>query len=581
MKRVWSNLIAVQKYVFCNIPYSVVFLFCYMLVMGVLPAYQTTLSAEVINLISVQESSKVIENWETIFQYFEIFIGCYCLNQILTFFSALVINGRLFEELQADQRRHLTEKTSRIGLYDYEKIEIRDLLKRAENCIDNESIGMIYYNFIHIFKYVIEIVLLVVVLARYSIWLALPAVISTIPYFLTKKYFGRKNYCYSEEVLTTRKKVDYCWETIDRVETIPEVRMTTGFDFLKEKWEEGRNKVAQAKWKLRQQENNGTVICEMVSFIGYAFSIFMCLLMVRNSIMPAGAFGAALTAFLSMQNAIKELLSNLGGLSEVVAYAGDFFAALDISEEKVEDELRERLDSITIKNGFFRYPGCRENALKNINITIKKGERIVIVGENGSGKTTLVKVLSGLYPLESGELIVNNGEYKNIFEQLAYVGQNFVRYKSSIRENVGISNLPKIGVDSEIEKQLLAVNFNEQIDLDMQLGKEFGGTDLSGGQWQRLAVARALFADKEWNILDEPTSALDPNVENDILNYLVRIMKNKTTLIVAHRMGVCTLADRIIVMKDGSIVEQGSHKELMKNKDVYYRLYTEQSKWYA
>lgn len=214
----------------------------------------------------------------------------------------------------------------------------------------------------------------------------------------------------------------------------------------------------------------------------------------------------------------------------------------------------------------------------------------MIVGENGSGKTTLSKLLAGAYMPRTGKIFYDGRktadlERKSLYRHISVVSQDFMHYNFSLRENVGISDISRIQDSAAMEELLTDVagqEFMEKLgDLDVQLGREFGGKELSGGEWQKVAIARGLWKDSDIVILDEPTSALDPLMEYDILSKFVEMIRGKTSIIISHRVGVCRTADKIIVMKDGRVVECGKHEELLQKNGEYSRIWQEQAKWYA
>lgn len=226
--------------------------------------------------------------------------------------------------------------------------------------------------------------------------------------------------------------------------------------------------------------------------------------------------------------------------------------------------------------------------LLNILYTVLVG--VLSVGENGSGKTTLSKLITACYMPESGKVMMDgndirkyrkNGYLKNI----SVVSQNFIKYNMTLRENIAVSDTAGINDDSRIEdaaKQAGISDIAETIGgFDAELGREFGGAELSGGQWQKVAIARGIFKDAPVIILDEPTAALDPIVEYEILTDFMNISKEKTSIIISHRIGICTAADRVIVMKDGRIVGDGTHNELLNSSEEYERMWNAQAKYFA
>lgn len=220
-----------------------------------------------------------------------------------------------------------------------------------------------------------------------------------------------------------------------------------------------------------------------------------------------------------------------------------------------------------------------------INLTIHKGEKIVILGENGSGKTTLSKILLGLYPPESGRLLYDGKpahifSRESLYSNVTAIAQDFVAYHLTLRENVALSNITRVNHDGEIWSALSLAGAESLGGLDDRMGREFGGRELSDGQWQKLAIARGLFRDSGMILLDEPTSALDPLVETEILTKFMKAAEGKTALIISHRVGLCKLADRIVVMKNGGITEIGTHDDLMQMNGEYAKLYRAQEVWY-
>lgn len=226
--------------------------------------------------------------------------------------------------------------------------------------------------------------------------------------------------------------------------------------------------------------------------------------------------------------------------------------------------------------------------MDGINLTIREGETLAIVGENGSGKSTLTRLLMGLYLPTAGTIEIDGIDMKTISPKTLYrdvsaVFQRYQCYKMTVRDNTQISDEESRkaaeGVLRQVDFPIASEKFTEG--METMLGKDFGGIDLSGGQWQRLAIARGLYRVHDLIVLDEPTAAIDPIEEAKIYRKFAEISKDKTAVIVTHRLGSVHMADRIIVMDEGKIVDMGVHEELMEKKGLYYEMYQAQAKWYA
>jgi ABC-type multidrug transport system fused ATPase/permease subunit len=313
--------------------------------------------------------------------------------------------------------------------------------------------------------------------------------------------------------------------------------------------------------------------------------VIIVLLLVLNGEVTVGVFGAAIAAFLSLQSSTQGFLQRLGDFPEQLLHAADYYAFLDMPED-VDGTVQYHglRDEIALRGVSLQYPNSESYALKQLTLSLRRGEKIAILGENGSGKTTLSKVLLGLYPAGSGEVLYDGvavGDLKkdSLYAKVSAIAQDFVSYSLTLRENIAISDLDRLSNDREIESALSDAGVGG-VALDDMMGREFGGRELSGGQWQKLAIARGLFKESELIILDEPTSALDPLIETEILSNFIKAAEGKTALIISHRVGLCKLVDRIVVMKDGMISETGTHAELLVADGEYRRLYTAQAVWY-
>ena len=278
-------------------------------------------------------------------------------------------------------------------------------------------------------------------------------------------------------------------------------------------------------------------------------------------------------------------------MAQGMGKVNNFMDFLEMESEDGTQEAQLAFHNIRLSKVSFSYPEARTEALSNISLEIKKGETLAVVGENGSGKTTLVRLLTGLYMPDKGCVEVDGQDLaklkrRNIYEKTAVVFQKFQKYSLSLKDNIVISRSEKEPtaslLDEVCEKSSVELNaWGLKDGYETLLGKEFGGTDLSGGQWQRVAIARGYYREHELIILDEPTSAIDPYEETMMFRKFADISRGKTAVIVTHRLGSVKIADRIVVLKKGRIAEQGTFRELMDRDGEFRRMYTIQKQWYA
>ena len=371
-----------------------------------------------------------------------------------------------------------------------------------------------------------------------------------------------------------------------------ETRILGSFNFLKNLLENTMNALNIAIWKTQKRSAMIELILNTISLLGYGAILFLLVKYLLNGEITIGAFSAVFSSVGMLFGKMEEFISRiLGNVALDFGLIRNFLRFLNLPNNEKKDLIINKQDNIVIENVDFKYPNSTKNAIENINLTIKPGETIAIVGENGSGKTTLVKLIIGFYKPTKGSVKVGDTNldalsYKSLFTKVSGVFQKYQRYAFTLKENVCISDstrkLSKEKIEDMLNKNNIDTNDKKVFPqgVDTILSTEFDGVELSGGQWQRIAIVRGLYRESDIIVLDEPTAALDPIEESAIYKKFVEIAKGKTSFIVTHRMGAAKIADRIIVMKNGKIVEVGNHDELISREGVYYDLYRAQSIWY-
>ena len=346
--------------------------------------------------------------------------------------------------------------------------------------------------------------------------------------------------------------------------------------------------------KLAGREFRQTVVHDglngLVHIVALVFSIGL-LVVGRVSIGTAAALFAAIEHF---QRDYADLVRLMLGVYDDMRYLQDYFEFMDGPRLNLEEGRRlsgQVREGIRLENVSFTYPGGDRPALANLDLTIRPGERIALVGENGAGKTTLIKLLLGLYRPTAGRIVVDGVDLNELapddwYRRFGTVFQDFVRYETTVRENIVFGWLEGRDDTRTLAATVARSGADEVVaalpdGLDTRLGKEFhAGVDLSVGQWQKLAIARAYFRPADILILDEPASALDAKAEAAVYEHFARMAEASTVLLISHRLGSCRIADRILVLREGALVEQGTHAELLAAGGEYATLYRLQAAWY-
>jgi ATP-binding cassette, subfamily B, bacterial len=352
---------------------------------------------------------------------------------------------------------------------------------------------------------------------------------------------------------------------------------------------------------LKQKEEEIDIIrrrtlIELVSNLFKASALLITLLFIArltiNGKLTLGQMTMFLLAFRQGMLYIKDLFGSLAGLYEDSLFIGDTFEFLNLKENvtAVMPVIKPRplQKKISVENLSFTYPGNNFNTINNVSFEIKKGEIVALVGPNGAGKSTLVRLLCRFYDPDSGKIKYDGHDIRNIEpeeyrNQFSVVFQDFMLYNLSAGENIRIGNIDEKKPENRIKSSARTTGIHELIDklpngYETIIGNLFDDSrELSWGEWQKIALARAIFRDAPLLILDEPSSSLDADTEFDIFSRFREIVKGRTSILISHRFTNVSLADRIIVLDKGGIAETGSHDELMKHRGIYFSMYTKQS----
>lgn len=388
-----------------------------------------------------------------------------------------------------------------------------------------------------------------------------------------------------------RRKCSAYYEACCGKEYGKETRTTGAFRYFKQLLEDAVRSLNDETWKAKKRSTAIDMVLKSISLAGYGGVLFLLIRYMLAGEITVGAFGAVFASIGTLFSAMEQMIcAHLGGLSDNFGQIRNFIRFLEIPTGGKKELEIDKEQPIVAEEVSFCYPNVKEPSLQGINLTIQPGEILAIVGENGAGKTTLARLLVGLYQATAGSIRIGETDldevsYHTRFRNVSGIFQRYQRYALTLRDNIRISDFGH-GDEGKIPK-LISENHIECNDetiypegLDTMLSREFDGVELSGGQWQRIAIARGFYRDSKIMILDEPTASIDPIEESAIYEKFAEAARGKTAIIITHRLASAKMADRIIVMQGGRIVETGNHQELMRKKGVYEAMYTAQAKWY-
>ena len=473
---------------------------------------------------------------------------------------------------------------------DYEYFSDNDFcnkLARAKNVVGNDLANITGWLVasVNVFSFLLSLIILSATSGYYLVTLIVSImIIVNVSIKISTEIKVRK---LGRELTFDGRVGDYLSNVLTDSKSIREMRVYGCKEFFIDLWGKSIRKQHRIRYNARRFEIKIGILVTVIQ----TTAILIVLLLMLNQIQHSSKITVGLMSilFLGLLQCNSKIFTLIWPISRLYVTSSKLVDLNDIIKMKKyitakTYKTETKPTPIVMDHIHFSYKNNNKEILAGISLKINDKEKIAIVGENGVGKSTLIKLLLGLYKPVSGN--IKWGNSSEVPENISIVYQDYIKYELTLRENVAFGNVTQINDNEEILKTLSICGLYELYEqlgsLDIPLGHLIdGGREISGGQWQRLAIARAIFRNSDLIIFDEPTAAIDPDTEVEIYKMLMDICKDKTAIFVSHRLGWAKNADRIIVLKNGCIVEEGTHSQLMGIKGLYHDMYELQSSWYT
>ncbi|HDR7807016.1 MULTISPECIES: ABC transporter ATP-binding protein [Bacillus] len=571
-----------------------IFILLISLCRGLIPAVLLLATQNIVN--SVSETMGTV-NFSSTAETVLLFIALTIFNEFLS-----ILETHFTSIYKTNISNHINveifEKVGKLCLEDFENAEVQDQLQRSQQEANYRPFE-IFQQILSIFTGCVTLFSSAAILINWNWSIALSLGLIPILFFFAYLHLGKKEFVIHYNRIPRYRKSWYLTYLLTRDSSFKEAKLYQLHGHFLNDYQNIINDFLNEDKSLAKKRTILSLFSQIISNVLIGGIIMYIAFAAFKGEINLGNLVAYISAVTLTYNNSQNIMFNIVNICKNNLYIEQLFSFLDYPVKEVDNKvignkvnnkiLKKPIESIEFRNVSFKYPETDHYALKNVSFSLKKGETLALVGRNGSGKSTLVKLLTLLYTNFEGDILINGRNIKDIpptklYSEIGMVFQDFVQYEMSLRNNVGFGDIENLENDVKIKKSLFNAglpNLTEKLPqkLETQLGKYFQeGNQLSGGQWQRVAISRAFMRDASLYILDEPSAALDPKAEADIFQRFYTLVANKIGIFISHRYTTLRYASKIIVLEEGEIVEEGNHYELMENEGLYSELYNLQMK---
>ena len=433
-------------------------------------------------------------------------------------------------------------------------------------------------------------------LILFSPWLLLLLALAVIPSFLGETHFTALAYSVLYKWTPQRRELDYLRMLGASTGSAKEIKIFGLGDYLADRYRSVSERVFEDNKAVAIRRATVGSLLNLISTGGYYGAYVVILLRTVSGELTLGTLTFLTGAFARSRMFIEKILSGFNDVSEQALFLRDLFEFFEM-EPQIRSKPNALLAPRPIRIGFefqnvaFRYAGAARDVLRNINFQLAPGEKVALIGANGAGKTTLVKLLARLYEPTAGRILLDGVDLRDysvedLRREIGVIFQDYMRYDMRIKENIGFGKIEVLDSEDLISGAAQKSQASEMIDrlpakFNQVVGRRFeGGVDLSGGEWQKIALARAYMRDAQLLILDEPTATLDARAEYEVFLRFAELTRGRMSVLISHRFSTVRMADRILVLSEGDITEQGTHRELVEQGGLYAELFELQAAGY-